>query len=255
MSVRTSSPRELTAILGALDDVGPHALTSCPGWTAHHLAAHICGNYEEVRRHVEGVASGHPVEHTRLWEEREAPLREVGHDELLRRIESEAAATGPAIAAVTDDRPDATLARTGRTVPVAGFATHLRSEDALHRWDLVGDDEVSGELLSQHELLTHAVNFVGLPLVGRGLSAGAGSEPFVARVRTDGSEDLIVEAADGEARISVGPVADVAAIEGDPGARLLLLWGRKPTPFWRLSATDESERSDASRAQALLAGY
>jgi hypothetical protein len=147
MNPSTPPPRELTAILAALDDLSPNALTSCPGWTAH------------------------------------------------------------------------------RTVPVAGFATHLRSEDALHRWDLVGDDDVSADLLAQEELLRHAVTFIGRPLIGRGLSAGAGDDPFVARVRSVDQADLIVEAGAGEARVSIGPPTDVAAIDGDPAARLLLPGG------------------------------
>jgi uncharacterized protein (TIGR03083 family) len=250
-----TTPTELTAVLAALDHVGSHALTSCPGWTAHHIAAHICGNYEEIQRHVEAFASGRSLDHTRLWEEREAPLRELDYNELLRRIDSEATATAGSIAAVLDQQPDATLAWTGRTVPVSGFATHLRSEDALHRWDLVGDDDLSGELLAQEELLAHAVKFIGLPLLRRGLSSGAGSEPFVARIRCPGQADLILQAENGEAQISVGPVGGTSTIEGDPSARLLMLWGRKPMPFSRLRIADDSQRQLALQAQALFAGY
>jgi hypothetical protein len=49
-------PPELKALLSTLEEVEPNALTSCPGWTAQSLAAHICGNYEEVRHHVEARA-------------------------------------------------------------------------------------------------------------------------------------------------------------------------------------------------------
>jgi uncharacterized protein (TIGR03083 family) len=248
-------PPELTAILATLDDLPPNVLTSCPGWTAHHLAAHICGNYEEILDHVEAFATGQPRERTRSWEEREAPLRELDHNDLLRRIEVQAVDTANAIDAAVEDNPDASLQWTGRTVPVANFATHLRSEDALHRWDLVGDDDVSYALLAQEDLLRHAVTFIGRPLLDRGLSAGAGTEPFVARVRSPGQDDLIVEAGAGEARISVGPSGDAATIEGDPGARLLLLWGRKPTPFLRLRVADGQPEQTASHVQSLFAGY
>lgn len=255
MNPSTPPPRELTAILTALDRLSPNALTSCPGWTAHHIAAHICGNYEEILRHVEAFAVGRPLERTRLWEEREAPLRELDHPDLLRRIETRAASTAGVIDAALDASPDASLGWVGRTVPVSGFATHLRSEDALHRWDLVGDDDVSAELLAQEELLRHAVTFIGRPLIGRGLSAGAGDDPFVARIRAADQADLIVEAGAGEAQVSVGPPSDVATIDGDPAARLLLLWGRKPTPFFRLRIADDEQERLASQAQALLAGY
>jgi hypothetical protein len=61
-------PHELTALLASLDEVGPDALTACPGWTAHHLAAHIAGNYAEVRRHLNAFAAGEPLTTTRSWE-------------------------------------------------------------------------------------------------------------------------------------------------------------------------------------------
>ena len=157
------------------------------------------------------------------------------------------------IESVLDARPEAELAWTGRTVRVSGFATHLRSEDALHRWDLVGDDVTSRTLLAQEDLLAHAVSFVGQPLLQRGLGAGAGTEPLVARVRSDGHDDLVVSAAAGEGHLSVEPAEGPAAIEGDAAARLLLLWGRKPTPFTRLRVAGEPGL--AGRTQALLSGY
>lgn len=253
MSASTPVSVELAALLATLDKVDPDALTSCPGWTAHHIAAHICGNYEETERHVSAFGEGRPLERTRTWEEREQPLRELDHANLLRRIEDRAAVTASVIAAALDEQPEAELTWTGRTVRVAGFTTHLRSEDALHRWDLVGDDETSYELLAQQDLLVHAVRFVGFPLLRRGLDSGAGAEPFLARVRSDGRDDLVVEARVDEAHLSVAPPQGPPTIEGDPAARLLLLWGRKAAPFFRMRA--RGDRRIASHAQALLSGY
>jgi hypothetical protein len=49
-------PVEATAAFDALDALGPSAFfTSCPGGSAHHVAAHLAGNYEEMRRHVEAA--------------------------------------------------------------------------------------------------------------------------------------------------------------------------------------------------------
>ena len=250
-SMTTSS--ELTALLTSLDDLGPTALSSCPGWNAHHLAAHIAGNYEEVRNHVEAFDAGQPLVRTRTWEEREEPFRRLGYAALVRRIESEAARASAITHLVLEQRPDAQLTWTSRTVAVSGFLTHMRSEDALHRWDLTGDDGTSHALLGQQDLLTHAVNFIGQPLLSRGRGAGAAQEPFVGRVRSPSRDDLIVEARDGDAELAVGAQEGSSDIEGDPAARLLLLWGRKPTPFSRLAAT--SDGPIAPRLQALLAGY
>ena len=83
--------------------------------------------------------------------------------------------------------------------------------------------------------------------------AAAGPGPFLARVRSEGRDDLIVEASNGEAHLSVAPPQGPPTIHGDPAARLLLVWGRKPEPFCRLRTGHD--RSAAYRAQALLAGY
>jgi uncharacterized protein (TIGR03083 family) len=244
---------ELTALLDTLDEVDPMALTSCPGWTAHHLAAHIAGNYEEVRLHVEAFADEQPLTRTRSWEEREASLRELDHAALLKKISEEGSLTSSVVADVLDDDPNASLEWTKRTVPISGFLTHMRSEDALHRWDLVGDDELSEQLLSQPDLLHHAITFIGRPLCQRGVDAGAARNDFIARVRSAGQDDLVVQVADGEPHLMLEPQSDDADIEGDQAARLLLLWGRKPEPFNRLHKVGSGRSADD--VQFLLSGY
>jgi len=93
MNRSLTTPRELEALLSSLDGIGPKRLTSCPGWTSHHLAAHIAGNYEEVLAHVQAFADHRPLERTRTWEEREQPLRELELTTLLTRIDELATAT------------------------------------------------------------------------------------------------------------------------------------------------------------------
>jgi hypothetical protein len=245
-------PPELEALLASLDGIGPRQLTSCPGWTSHHLAAHIAGNYEELLAHVQAFADRRPLDRTRSWEEREQPLRELALTNLLSRIEELATMMAQLVTDVLVERPDAKLTWTQRTVRISGFATHMRSEDALHRWDLVGDDETSFELLGQQELLEHAVTFIGNPLLQRGLRLGA-TATFVARVRSPGQDDLVVKSRNGKAQVSMGSAEGEAAIEGDPAARLLLLWGRKPSPFIRLQTLDDG--MSTLRVQNLLLGY
>jgi uncharacterized protein (TIGR03083 family) len=244
---------ELSALLATLDDTDPSALTSCPGWTAHHIAAHIAGNYEEVRRHVEAYASGHALAETRTWEAREQTWRALGQPALLRSIEREAARAMSAVRAVLDVDPAAEFRWTNRTVAVSGFPTHMRSEDALHRWDLVGDDDISGRLLAQPELLEHAVHFIGRPLTRRGLAFGSGNRGYSARVRAAGYDDLVVEVENGDAMLSIGAPTDEPTIEADPAARLLIFWGRKPTPFSRVRACRGED--EAGRLQLVLSGY
>ncbi len=178
---------------------------------------------------------------------------ELAHGLLLRRIVVEASATAAALAEAVDASPGAELQWTNRMVAVAGFPTHMRSEDALHRWDIAGDDDLSGELLSQPDLLAHAVTFIGGPLCQRGLDAGAGQPPFTARVRWAGHDDLVVSARTDHATLTLETQSDEAAVEGDGAARLLFLWGRKPSPFARLRQL--GDREGGHRLQALLTGY
>jgi len=117
----------------------------------------------------------------------------------------------------------------------------------------VGDDEMSFELLGQQDLLKHAVTFIGSPLLQRGLGLRAATRAFAARVRSPGQDDLIIESLNGEAHLSMGPAQGNATIEGDAAARLLLLWGRKPSPFVRLQTLDDGV--SALRVQNLLCGY
>jgi hypothetical protein len=72
-------------------------------------------------------------------------------------------------------------------------------------------------------------------------------------VRTPDTDDLILVAHDGDAHLAIGPQEGPGDIAGDGAARLLLLWGRKPTPFSRLRGTSDEETVTA--LQALLAGY
>ncbi len=253
MAAKTlTRPPETAALLDTLSAVGPRALTSCPGWSAQHLAAHIAGNHQEARLHVEACAAGRPLSATRSFEEREAPLLRLRFDTLLALIESEESALLSAVDTVLSDDPDAELQWTGRTVSVKGFPTHMRSESAVHRWDIAGDDATSWHLLAQPELLTHAVGFIGKPLLVKGLTGAHG--PFFGRVRSPGADDLLVGVERGrEPRLEVTRPSGPAVIECDPAARLLLLWGRKAQPFDRLRA--DVDDATVARLQAVLAGY
>lgn len=245
-------PGETAALLDALSAVGPRALTACPGWSAQHIAAHVAGNHQEARRHVEAHAEERPLSTTRTFEEREAPLLRMRFGALLGLIEAEESALRAAVDAVVAGDGAAELHWTGRTVRIGGFPTHMRSESAVHRWDIMGDDEVSWRLLAQPELLAHAVGFIGTPLLVKGL-AGARA-PFSGRVRSPGADDLLVSVERGrEPRLEVTRPLGPAAVECDAAARLLLLWGRKAQPFHRLRA--DVDDATVERLQQVLAGY
>ncbi len=143
---------ELTAFLAALDQTEPGAPTRCDEWTAHDLLAHMVAGTEEMARLVEIAAAGRDVPPTRAFDEREAPWRALADGELRGAFFDVGARFGGALATLPS----------GRLVPFTGWAmnvdqlrTHARSELVLHRWDLVGDDEVGAQLLAQPDLLRH----------------------------------------------------------------------------------------------------
>src|SRR5581483_3151706 len=142
-----------------------------------------------------------------------------------------------AVQAVLAADEGARLRWTNRTVKIAGFPTHMRSECALHRWHVAGDDDVRRQLLAQSDLLAHAVTFIGKPLLLRGL-AGAPA-PILGRDRAP--------------RLEITKQRGPAVLECDAAARLLLLWGRKAQPFHRLRA--DADDATVARLQQLLSGY
>jgi hypothetical protein len=140
----------------------------------------------------------------------------------------------------------------------------MRSEFAIHLWDVAGDDEVSAELLAQPELTAHAVTVLGRILVARGLrhDPGAGSD-FAVRLCADDAPDLrlVVESdpVGPRARLELvdaagaGDAVPEPDLELDAAARTLFIWGRRPSPPSRMRSHMAS--ADLNRLQALLSGY
>ena len=250
-----TTPIEVVEFLTALDSCPPQALTACPARTAHLMGAHIAGNYLEITRHVEAYLAGSPLMRTRAFDEREPEFRQMAAPQLLDAIVAGEERMRVRLGELLAREPDPVLRWTNRQVPAVGFLKHSRSECAVHRWDLVGDDAMSEKLLSQQELLEHAITFLGaLPMTARGMATGAGTgRPLRARIRAPGQPDLLVSIHRGQPQLLVLAPEGEALVEGDPAARLLLLWGRRPTPFSRLTCRGTAE--ELSRLQGLLGGY
>jgi hypothetical protein len=138
---------------------------------------------------------------------------------------------------------------------VAKFIPHLRNEHALHRWDIAGDDDTSGELLGQLDLVDHSVGELGAVL----LVAGREHDPdpdadFHIRLRTAGQPDLQVVVDHGQATLAWAEEQDdEAVVDMDAGARQLFIWGRRPDHRGRLRS--RLAQSQLARLQALLSGY
>jgi hypothetical protein len=251
--------REAEAFLSTVDAADPAAVSACEGWTTHEIAAHVAGIAVEVVRHLEPYLSGDPVPATRSFEEREAPLQAMAHPRLLARLDREEQRMRSVVSDVLDREPQAVIPWTGRPMAVAKFVPHLRNEHVLHRWDIAGDDDISGALLGQDELVGHSVGELGRIL----LRAGRSHDPdpdadFAARLRSPGQRDLRVLVTRGDATLawaddSAGDDETEPAVEIDGAARHVFIWGRRPDSRGRLRSY--LSQPDLARLQALLSGY
>ena len=258
MTTPTAPISETQAFLEALDSRPPTALTACRGWTVHDLTAHITAGADEIARIFEAYGEGDPSPVTRGFEEREPPYRAMDDPALRKHLFAASARMSSAMDAVLAREPDVTIPFTGMPFKAATFAMHGRSELAIHRWDMVGDDDVSWRLLSQPELTSHAVNVMGAMLFQRGCAAAPPPLYLSARLRVPGQDDLVhddvvVESAHGAASLRAEPAEGDAALESDPAARLLFIWGRRPGDPSRLrsSLDGAAQRS----LEGLLAGF
>ena len=134
----------------------PHRLTNCAGWTAHDLVAHLAAGAAEEAELIEAHLARSPGRATRAHSEREAPFRALPDPELRDQLLVNGARLTAALDALDADESSAVLF-TGRAMTTADFAMHSRSECAIHRWDLVGRDDIGWTMLAQPELTAHAL--------------------------------------------------------------------------------------------------
>jgi Mycothiol maleylpyruvate isomerase N-terminal domain len=255
----TERSREADEFISSVNTIDPRAVSACEGWTTHEIAAHVTGIAVEVIRHLEPFLQGDPVPETRSFEVREAPLRETEHEVLLRRLDAEEGRMRRLVDDVLARDPDAVIPWTGRKMAVEKFNPHLRNEHALHRWDIVGDDEVSATLLGQFDLVDHCVGELGHVL----LVAGREHDPdpdqdFAVRLHSDDQRDLRVLVHRGDAQLAwsqddEADRADEPVLDIEPGARHVFIWGRRPDSRGRLHS--QLSQPELARLQSLLSGY
>jgi hypothetical protein len=232
----------------------PDAGTWCAAWTVRDVVIHQTGNAEELARVLGGHLAHDPVP-TRTFEVREAPYRHLNDADLWAAFTGRMAELGEVAEAAEALPPDTDVAWTGRTMKVPWFAEHMRSELALHTWDLTGDDDRAHTRLAQPWMTEHSVVAVGRPLLRRGtadLQLAAG-ERVDARLRVPDEDDVIVSAATDSTEIRLGAAEGEATLETDAATRVLLLWGRRPADPGRIRSRVGPE--ELGRVRTLLSGY
>lgn len=222
--------------MATLRDLSPTAPTACAGWTAHHVAAHLAAGSREIADLAEDRAAGRPPRPTRAFEEREAPYRVMPYRDVIEEMTAQTRrkhAAYDAIAAVSDEPG---IDFTGTTITVDELTTHSRSEAALHRWDLIGDDALADDLLADPDLTAHAINILNrMPTLAESARSIAGRaaahrSPRIV-VRAPGRPDIALDTT-GHGRVELGgpePLDADITITTDPANRLLALWGRRST--------------------------
>ncbi len=243
---------EAAAFMTTLDATEPHQMTKASDWTTHELVAHLAAGAAEIARNVVAFNKGgaEAVPETRELEEREAPYRQMDFPSLCSSLRDHQDEMMDAINTAVANDATAVTPWAGRQMPVGAFLSHVRSEFTLHRWDLVGDDDVSSQLLAQPEMTAHAVMALGPALTSRGMAAGAGGQ---VRLSSPGQPDILASPS-GAVFAEQEPSSDeMPAIVADPAARLLLLWGRTPDQPGRVSIPGGLPQLMVLRG--LLAGY
>ncbi|MBA3338922.1 MAG: maleylpyruvate isomerase N-terminal domain-containing protein [Geodermatophilaceae bacterium] len=246
---------EAEAFLEAREHTAPDVVSACEGWTAHEVTAHLAAAAAEISRHLEPYLQGDAVPKTRTFEERELRWRGMDEVTLCRGLADEEAKLRILIQQVLEQDPDAVIPWTGRQMAVAAFLPHMRSEFAIHRWDFVGDDEVSIALLSQPELTEHAIRVLGHLLLVRGADHDRSpGEDLHVRLRAEHGPDvrLVVEGGQARLELATGP-SDEPHVDLDAAARTLVIWGRRPDRRGRFHS--HVGEPTLHRLQALLSGY
>lgn len=217
--------RAIAAFVAAFAGIDPTAPTWCVGWSARETAAHVGAADAECADLVEEHLAGKPTRPTRTWDEREEPYRAMSGGPLRDALIANALRFQRAVGGM--DESD-TIVFTGWTMSGKLLRTHSSSEATMHRWDLVGSDPTSVELLGDPALTRHVVTlFTAVPELdenGRWSQPRFTTEPL--RLRAAGQPDVLVTPGTG---LTVVPANDPEpVIELSPHDRLLVLWGRCP---------------------------
>jgi len=134
---------------------GAGHVPACDDWTARDLLAHVAAGGDELHRLVASALAGEAVPEIRAFANREAPFAAMPDPDLRDGLAADGLRLLVALAELHSRDPNATIALTGADLTATQLMTHVRSELVLHRWDLIGDNDLGTSLLAQPDLLVH----------------------------------------------------------------------------------------------------
>lgn len=248
---------EVKVFSQAAAQIPANRVTACRGWTAHDLLAHVVAGGAEMARLVGLHLQGKSHEATTPFEEREAAFREIPYLDLVDLL-SQGGLTELIGSMATGDE-EARLDFTGWSMDAGSLGLHIRSELAVHAWDLVGSTPNVVEVLSQPELTEHAVNSLNnLDVIAERshirtkTMVKAGHVSLQARLRVRSGHDVLLEASESQTRLSITAPTSDPALTSDSASRLLMLWGRIPPAAH--ASTSDLNAADRQALHAWLHG-
>ena len=249
---------ESQALAATLAEVAPTTPTGCVDWTARNISAHLAAGTKEVADLIELKVDRHQTRPTREFAEREAPFLALNDADLNKAMATQGERLLAAARALAQTNDPAFLF-TGRIFTVAQLATHMRSESVLHRWDIVGDDDLCDQLLTQADLTRHAVDLLNtLPVLyespeWRAKRAGVTGTLRIV-LRSPQTADIVYEHTPEGAVFDIfehGSASGDAVVTTEVANRLLTIWGRRSAerPF-----TVDTDAVDPATVEAVLWG-
>ncbi|HYZ66347.1 MAG TPA: maleylpyruvate isomerase N-terminal domain-containing protein [Mycobacterium sp.] len=228
-------PRESLELMKTLADADQAAPTACSQWTVHDLVAHLAAGAKENAELIEDALAGRPARATRTFAEREPEFAAMPDQQLRQQLVEHSQRKVAALQRLSAHGADASYQFTGRPFTAALAETHARSEAAIHRWDIVGDDEISKELLAAPELTTHAVEILNtLPILCEAPNTRARAahiDELRIVLRSRAQPDVVLDIRPEGARFEIAaidqPADGDAVVTTDAAHRLLCIWGRR----------------------------
>lgn len=246
---------EILALLGTLQSIPGHAVTACQGWTTHEIIAHLTAGCVALADQAEAYGSGDPVPPFGSWLERDETYRRVDDSALRHQLDRAEIRMTTALTSLAENHPDRVIPGGGWGFTVTDLECHIRQEFALHRWDLIGDDDIGEKLLSQPAFAAHSVAHLTDWLLARGLQADPkfGAD-FDVRIRGMAKDDVALRVRAGVGALEFAiPIDGVDMLYTDPAAGLLLIWGRRSSDSRRVLSVMPADH--LIRMTSLLSGF